>query len=319
MSVFNGAAWLREAIESILAQTFKDFEFIIIDDGSIDESAQIVRSYEDERIVFFCQENQGLASALNKGISLSRSDLIARMDADDISFPKRLETQFRFLQQNPEIIGLGSGAIYTDEQGHEIAPVFMPETYEEILEWLPESPFIHPSVIFRKDSFYRAGQYLPAFSRAQDMVLFNQMAKLGRLHNLKEPLLKYRITRSAASRITEEQKSHLRQIIKRVITNNYVDPEDAEALLKMRSKTTPEQKSFSYYFLLAKLQLWHGQSMAARKNFAAAAIFCDKQKDLLPFRLLSLLPGSVVKMGKQFYDKYKQIKNRKNLLSKGQL
>ena len=99
MSLYNSQKYLREAIESVLCQTLSDFEFIIIDDGSKDDSADIVRSYNDVRIRLISQENLGLAAALNRGIQLAKSKLIARMDPDDICFPDRLLKQFEYLQQ----------------------------------------------------------------------------------------------------------------------------------------------------------------------------------------------------------------------------
>lgn len=306
MSVFNGEAWLQEAIDSILTQTFRDFEFIIIDDGSTDRSAEIIRSFADKRIILVRQKNSGLAAALNQGILLAKSELIARMDADDISFPERLQTQVSFLDQHHEIVGLGSGAIYIDEQGKDVAPVFMPEQHADILAWLPESPFIHPSVMFRKDAFYRAGQYLNEFVCAQDAVLFNRMAREGRLHNLRQPLLRYRITRNAVSRRTEEQRMLLREIIRRTVATNSVAAEDARALAAMRSAATTEQKNFAYHFFLAKLHLWNGNNRMARKHLADAARFSDDHKSLLPVRFLALLPAAFTSMVKYIFAKYKQ-------------
>ena len=115
MSVYNASKFLNEAIESILNQTYKNFEFIIIDDGSTDNSTQIIEKYKkiDERIVFIENEkNVGLTKNLNKAIKLSTSDYIARMDADDISDVKRLEKQIKFLQENKDISIVGSCAKY---------------------------------------------------------------------------------------------------------------------------------------------------------------------------------------------------------------
>ena len=101
MPVYNGEKYLQEAIESILNQTFKDFEFIIINDGSTDKTLEIIKSFTDPRIKLITQENRGIIYSLNKGITESRGKYIARMDADDISLPERLEKEYRFLEQNP--------------------------------------------------------------------------------------------------------------------------------------------------------------------------------------------------------------------------
>ena len=103
MPVYNGEKFLREAIDSILTQSFKDFELIIINDGSKDNSKLIIDSFDDERIIYVEQENKGLATALNHGISYSKGEFIARMDADDISMPYRLMKQYLFFRSHPQI------------------------------------------------------------------------------------------------------------------------------------------------------------------------------------------------------------------------
>ena len=109
MSVYNGEIYLYEAIESILNQTFTNFEFIIIDDGSTDNSAEIIKSYDDNRIVLIQQGNKGLAAALNEGIKIAKGKFIARMDADDISLPTRLETQIQFMEAHLEYVSQDFG------------------------------------------------------------------------------------------------------------------------------------------------------------------------------------------------------------------
>jgi len=128
MSVYNGEKYLREAIDSILSQTFHDFEFIIIDDGSNDGSAEVVRSYTDSRIRFVQQENRGLAAALNRGVLLARSGLIARMDQDDISMPDRFEKQYEYLQKHKEVVALGAAAVWIDVNGTYVCDSTVPCT-----------------------------------------------------------------------------------------------------------------------------------------------------------------------------------------------
>ena len=107
-SVYNGETYLEECIDSILNQTFQDFEYIILDNGSTDRTPEILVQYTDPRIRIIHQENLGIAGSLNKGINISNSDLIARLDADDYSFPQRLEQQVSFMEQNPEIVKINS-------------------------------------------------------------------------------------------------------------------------------------------------------------------------------------------------------------------
>ena len=102
MSVFNGEPFLRAALESMFHQTFTDFEFIIIDDGSTDRSSDIIREYSDPRVILLKQDNQGIAMALNRGLSIAQGEYIARQDADDISHPERFRLQLEFLDAHPE-------------------------------------------------------------------------------------------------------------------------------------------------------------------------------------------------------------------------
>jgi glycosyltransferase involved in cell wall biosynthesis len=123
MSVFNGEEYLRAAIDSILAQTFSDFEFIIVDDGSTDRSAAIVRGYDDPRFVLLSQENRGVAAALNHAMSRARGEYIARQDADDVSLPERFAQQVQWLEAHPEVSALGTGAVLIDPQGRPFSRV----------------------------------------------------------------------------------------------------------------------------------------------------------------------------------------------------
>ena len=127
MSVYNGAKFLGEAIDSILAQTFTEFEFIIIDDASTDDSLKIINSYKDARIIVVKNtKNHGLTKSLNIGIAKAKGKYVARMDADDISMPKRLEKQFDFMEEHPEFAFCGSKAISINEEGQEVK--YLPDT-----------------------------------------------------------------------------------------------------------------------------------------------------------------------------------------------
>lgn len=134
MSVYNGEKYLPETIDSILNQTFKDFEFIIINDGSTDKTAKILTSYDDPRIRIFNQENMGLTKSLNRAISLAKGEYIARMDADDISYPERLKKQVDYLNKNPDIGLVGSKYIRIDKRGRKIDEINVPIGTDNILK-----------------------------------------------------------------------------------------------------------------------------------------------------------------------------------------
>src|SRR5690606_10551481 len=118
MPAYNAGSHIREAIESILQQTFTDFEFLIINDGSTDDTLEIIRSYDDARIRLVSRPNKGLIATLNEGMELAVTNYIARFDADDICVPTRLEEQYNFLQNNPDYILVGSDVNYLDKDGN---------------------------------------------------------------------------------------------------------------------------------------------------------------------------------------------------------
>ncbi|MYE26791.1 MAG: glycosyltransferase family 2 protein [Chloroflexi bacterium] len=196
MPVFNGERFLAEAIESILAQTFTDFEFIIVDDGSEDRSADIIGSYaeKDDRIRFVkLGRNRGEADARNHGIAFARGEFIAAMDCDDVSLPLRLQRQLDVLARNPEIGVLGTGAQAVNE---ELRPLFnfdLPQQHALIVfNLFVGSFFIHPSTMMRRDVLSDVGGYEPSRLTAPDTELWSRLMWRTRFANLPERLLLYR-------------------------------------------------------------------------------------------------------------------------------
>lgn len=195
MSVYNGEKYLQQAIDSILAQTFSDFEFIIINDGSTDRTAEIIQSYFDERIRYIEHENMGLSASLQKGVSMCQGKYVARMDADDYALPTRFEQQVHALEANPDCALLGSPC-------YVIAP---DETFKFIMahpcgnidiKWflLFDSPFVHSTIIMRKEMLLDVGSYyiVPEISYVEDYDLWSRFARKHKVMNLSEPLIYYR-------------------------------------------------------------------------------------------------------------------------------
>jgi len=195
MAVFNGAAFLRSAIDSVLTQTLRDFEFIIVDDGSSDGSGDIIGSYDDPRIrLILNQENQGLARSLNRGLEAACGEFVARIDADDICESKRLERQVRFLEAHPEVAVVGSQITFIDETGAErgVAGRFAAND-EAIAEDMLDGPGVaHPAVLFRRSAVLSLGGYRDV-GLAQDYDLWLRLAVHHKFANIDEPLLRYRI------------------------------------------------------------------------------------------------------------------------------
>lgn len=162
MPVYNGEKYLHKAINSILSQTFQDFEFLIVNDGSTDNSLEIIISYQDDRIrVINNVNNLGISQSLNKGLNLAQGEYIARMDCDDISLPNRLCTQVDFLNCNPEIIVVGSYMELIDSEGYKTEQQYLyPLTNENIIySMLYSNPLGHPSVMFRRKEVIKIGGY----------------------------------------------------------------------------------------------------------------------------------------------------------------
>ena len=192
MPFYNAAPFLKEAIDSMLAQTFTDFELILINDGSTDTSDDIVRSYEDSRMVYLVLEkNQGLVNALNRGLDTAAGEYIARMDADDISLPARLEKQVRFLDQNPEVGVCGTAYRYFGDQDRTESP---PQNHQEAFTYLAKNSSIgHPTALIRKSVLDRHGiRYEKEYLYAEDYAFWIKIGQHARLVSLPEPLLHYR-------------------------------------------------------------------------------------------------------------------------------
>ena len=194
MSVYNGEQFLQDSIGSILDQTFGNFEFLIINDASTDNSRNVILSYKDPRIrLIDNNSNLGLTKSLNKGIELSCGEYIARMDCDDISLPTRLEKQVNFMDDHENILICGT---WGETFGLKKEIWKLPTVHEEIKVHLYfNNVFIHSSVMLRKNLLneYKL-KYNPEFRYTQDYELWTRCAKVGRLANLPEVLVRYRVS-----------------------------------------------------------------------------------------------------------------------------
>jgi glycosyltransferase involved in cell wall biosynthesis len=207
MPVYNGEKYLKEAIDSILNQTYKSFDFLIINDGSIDKSQAIIKSYNDSRIRLINNEtNLGLIASLNKGLHLANSEYIARMDQDDISYPERLEKQVSFMEKHPEVGTCGTWAERFGDTKSKI--LIRPTDPLEIKVHLAFfTTIIHPTVMMRTDFLHRYNlQYQPDYIHAEDWELWLTASDFFKIAVLPEVLLKYRWHSENTSRIHEEMQ-----------------------------------------------------------------------------------------------------------------
>lgn len=213
MSVYNGETYLHEAIDSILNQTFKDFEFVVIDDGSTDRSPDILESFDDRRMVVTHQDRRGLTKALNRAVSSAKGEYVARMDADDVSLPERLGQQVAFLDQHADVALLGCNFYEIDDSGAIVADKELVPENEEI-KWrlLFHNCYGHSTTIFRKDCFLRVGGYDEGLVCSQDYDLWVRLSRHYNLGNLCEFLHKWRrnkIQGISMINFHEQQKSAL--------------------------------------------------------------------------------------------------------------
>jgi len=198
MSSYNAGGYLAGAIESILAQTYGDFEFLIVDDGSSDGSADVLMDYAriDSRIRPIIRENRGLVASLNQMLGLARAPWVARMDADDTCQPERFARQMEFLATHPDhgLISSNCADIGPDGESIERPPIARPLTHEGLLANLESGPTInHNAVIYGRELVIGVGGYRPCFAHAEDYDLWLRLSRVTKMANLAEPLTAYRL------------------------------------------------------------------------------------------------------------------------------
>jgi len=214
LPVYNAEKYVLEAINSILNQTFKDFELIIIDDGSTDDSLKIISEIKDSRIrIIQNKKNLGLIATLNNGLIESKGEFIARMDADDISLPNRFETQINYLNKHPEVDILGS---YYEIFGDENKTVEVPTSFEQIkIELMYHNVVCHPSVMMRKTSILNNHlEFNSNFLHSEDWVFWLDAISKGlTIENINQVLLKYRFE---GQNITSKNKNSIEERFKKI-------------------------------------------------------------------------------------------------------
>ncbi|MEH7413682.1 glycosyltransferase family 2 protein, partial [Neobacillus drentensis] len=209
MAVYNGEEYLKEAIDSILHQTYKDFEFIIVNDGSSDKTREILNLLEDNRVrVIHLDENKGLANALNIGIQNANGEWIVRQDADDVSYPHRIMEQANHIKSHPDVILLGSHIkCFSGRPSVSKNKVKVVEKYfngflnraDLRRERFIGCPLSHGTCTFLKEAFFRAGQYDPKYTIVQDFDLWLRMFELGEVDIVPQVLYKYQIRMDSLS------------------------------------------------------------------------------------------------------------------------
>jgi glycosyltransferase involved in cell wall biosynthesis len=230
MPIYNGEAFVADALESILEQTFRDFEFLIIDDGSTDKSVEIIEGYGDPRIRLVCNDEQiALIRTLNRGLELARGKYVVRMDADDVSLPERLERQVAFMEANPAVGACGTWAV-TIGDGDGAVRQYPEETDAIRCRLLFYPAIAHSTVCIRRDTYVRHHfQFDEAYPHAEDYELWCRFSEVVPLANLGSVLLRYRIHAGSVSRQHRDvQEATMRWIHRERLSRLGLIPTDEE-------------------------------------------------------------------------------------------
>ena len=227
MCTYNDERFIKETIDSVLSQSYSNFEFIIWNDGSTDSTESIIKSFKDERIRYFYHENTGLGQALALACKEANGKYIARIDGDDICFPYRFDKEVAYLESHPKVVLVSSSVIYIDENGETLGRSF-PWTWDRNIKH--QLNIVHPAAMFRKDVYEKTCGYQDIKS-AQDRILWSKMAKYGKFHIIYEPLINYRWIQSSLSHAIDPSSPYatiLEVIRKKLCTDERINPIDIE-------------------------------------------------------------------------------------------
>jgi glycosyltransferase involved in cell wall biosynthesis len=270
MSVYNGEKYLREAIESILNQTFTDFEFIIVNDGSTDNTLEIIQSYDDERIkIINNEQNIGLTKSLNKALKVARGESIARQDADDISLPNRFDEQMKYLEGHPEVVLLGTNVYLIDESGKTVGKRIV-LTKPSIKDLLKNNQFNHGSVMFKKKVINQLGGYNELIRYSQDYELWLRIAKSHVVGNLTQSLYKLR-SHDANIRLTNWEESTLYHLLALRSVRGELDEEllkavNDDSIKSLYAHLNKEERVF-FYKVMAGIHVRNNNLKLAREDY----------------------------------------------------
>lgn len=325
LPAYNADLYLKEAIDSILAQTFIDFELIVLNDGSTDKTEEIILSYNDNRIVYIKNEkNLGLIATLNKGICFAKGKYIARMDADDICFPERFAKQVEFLEKNQEYVICGTFVYLFIEKIEKKKVAKYPEVDSAIrMRSIFNSPFAHPTVMFRRDIIIDNNlKYSKEYKYAEDYGLWIDLLEYGKGYNLTKPLLYYRITPNSQTAIgnsnTEYRYKILTSIHKKSLESLNLTIHNSGKLFYLSNiaRMNSISKDFEVYFdiydeifYLVNNKNFVSLMTLGRSYFIFVTIILFKKRN---FKLLKYLNIKLMFLGACdlfYYNIYKRIKN----------
>jgi glycosyltransferase involved in cell wall biosynthesis len=297
MPAYNAGKYIREAITSVLEQTYRNFELLVINDGSTDDTISVVLSFKDPRIVLVDQDHHGVAQALNTGLRLADTYYVARFDADDICMPDRLEKQFNFLEDHPDYILVGSDAEYILEQGDFLFSFkCIAHSNEEVQRNMyVYCPFIHSSVMYKRDEVIEAGGYDAHAHHFEDYLLWTSLSKMGKMQNLREPLIKVRFNPASVTIDEKWRGERFRQLKRAATTRGSITKEEGDELLAIIKKQDIRKiKEGAYHALCGKKFLADNYQPSKARTHVRRAI------SIRPLRLDNYLLYAVSYMPESF-------------------
>jgi glycosyltransferase involved in cell wall biosynthesis len=298
MPVYNAEKYIGDAITSVLEQTFSDFELLIVNDGSTDDTLKIINTFSDPRIRIIHQENKGVSAALNNGLKRSKAEYIARFDADDICYSHRLEVQYNFLKDHPEYVLVGSASDFIDQNGEFLFKGMPPALeHEELKKMMYETvPFDHPTVMYKRSVALSLNGYPEEAIHFEDHIFWTFFFDKGKLCNMEESLIKHRFHPGSATIDEKWRGSEFREIKYTSIKQGFVSPEDAEALRSLLLKQDSDQyKEAAYYSMIGKKYLWNQyKPKEARMNLKKAISIMPQKPEPYMLYLLSFLPSRLI-------------------------
>lgn len=275
MPAYNAGKYIHEAISSVLEQSYQNFELLIINDGSTDDTISVVMSFNDPRIVLVNKEHQGIAGALNTGLRLSDTYYIARFDADDICMPQRLEKQFDFLEDHPDYVLVGSDAEYMIEDGDFLFNFkCIAHSNEEVQNNMyVYCPFIHSSVMYKRDEVIKAGGYDAHAHHFEDYLLWTNLAKAGKLQNLRESLIKVRFNPASITIDEKWRGERFRELKRQATTRGSITEEEGNEILSIiKQQDVGKVKEGAYHALCGKKFLADNYQPAKARGHMRKAI-----------------------------------------------
>lgn len=298
MPAYNAGKYIGDAIASVLSQTFTDFELLIINDGSTDDTIDVINSFDDPRIVLIYQENKGIAQALNNGLKYARAPFIARFDADDICYPQRLQQQYDFMLANPEYSVIGSAADYIDMDGVFLFTHKPPAFSNDEIQLLKYSvcPFIHSCVFYKKEMVISKGGYNEHAYTFEDHFLWVNILKDQKAYNLPQPLIKVRLNPESIT-IDEKWRSRkFRDIKYTTLKKRSITQTEGVLLAEIGEKQISTKIKHGAYYALCgkKLLLNNFQPRLARVHMARAISLSPLRLDNYLLYTVSYLPERII-------------------------